>query len=434
MRSLRLSLSQQKLMIHAVMLVTLGSMVFVYPFDNQFRFTLGVAFMMTLLLYLTELSAFRFIAACGISIVVFRAFMSFLLGEGVLVSGFMAHLPALTYYISFGVLFELLDIRKMISNFPLTLLLLSTTDAISNVVELLFRPTLKSVGYEAVLASIILIAIIRSVLSVYAYVLLKHYHSFALVQDQLKQYSELMLMIAKLKAELFYLRKSSQDIESVMERSYWLYNQLKQSDGDEAQKLNAGKALEIARDIHEVKKDYARVITGIEKVLKPSSQCMMFSEVFTIIEQNVRRYLEASEKNISISFQCEEDFPTNRYYTIVSILDNLIMNAIEACGPEGNIRVTQSRREEDYVLEVSDDGIGIESEEFAFLFKPGYSTKFSRETGKMSTGLGLAHVRNLTESMEGTVSVSSVKKEGAKFIVTVRREKLLAPDCQTGVL
>lgn len=428
MRSLRWSLSRQKLMIHAVLLVTLGSMVFVYPFDNHFRFTLGVAFLTTLLLYLTELSAFRFILVSGISIVVFRTLMAMLLGGASAGSALMENLPALAYYISFGVLFKLFDIRKMIGNFPLVLLLLSATDAASNIIELIFRPTLKSVGYEAVLASVMLIAIVRSVLSVYAYVLLKHYYSFALVQDQLKQYAEMMLLIAKLKAELFYLRKSSQDIESVMERSYWLYNQLKQSEQDEVQALSAGKALEIARDIHEVKKDYARVISGIENILKPSSpsQYMMFSEIFTIIEQNVRRYLAVSERNISISFHYEEDFLTGRHYTIVSILDNLIMNAIEACSIEGNIRVTQSRQEDNYVLAVIDNGIGLDPEEFTFLFKPGYSTKFSRETGKMSTGLGLAHVRNLTESLEGTVSVSSAQGTGTRFVITIPRYKLLA--------
>lgn len=431
MKKVRFALDQRKLMIHAVMLVTLVSMVFVYPFDNQFRITLGVAALSTLLLYFPKLPAFRFSFACGIAIVTFRLTMSFLLGQNSLNASLMGQIPALAYYVTFGILFELFDIRNLIGNFPVLILLLSVTDAVSNIVELLFRPALKFVGYEMALASVMLIAIVRSVISVYGYVLLKQYHSFVLVQDHLKRYSELMLMIAKLKTELFYLKKSSQDIESVMERSYWLYNQLKQEERDEEPlALNAGKALEIARDIHEVKKDYTRVIAGIENVLKPSSreQCMNLSEVFYIIEQNIHRYLEGSRKNISVIFQHAEDFFTDRHYTIVSMINNLIMNAIEACGESGTIRVTQSRKDSNYVFQVEDDGIGINSAELLFLFKPGYSTKFSPKTGKMSTGLGLSHVKNLSESLGGSVTVSSARGAGAKFVVTIPRERLVRED------
>lgn len=431
MRSFRISVGQDKMIIHIVMLVTLASMVFITPFDNQFRFTLGVAVLSTLLFSFPKLPAFRIVFISGVSIVSFRVAVSFFLGQNNLEAVFMGHIPALAYYVTFGTLFELFDIRNLLDKFTVVILLLSATDALSNIVELLFRPALQAVDYELALASVIFIAMARSIIALYGYTLLKKYHSFVLVQEQLRRYAELMLMIAKLKAELFYLKKSSQDIESVMERSYWLYNHLKQQEWDEELlSPNAGKALEIARDIHEVKKDYTRVISGIENVLKPTSldRYMNFSEVFYIIEQNVLRYIEASGKNITITFHYTEDFLTDRYYTIVSLLDNLIMNAIEASGQSGNIRVKQSRNAGEYIFQVEDDGIGITADELLFVFKPGYSTKFSPETGKMSTGLGLAHVKNLTEDLGGVVSVSSVTGRGAKFIVTIPREKLILQD------
>jgi two-component system sensor histidine kinase YcbA len=433
MKSFRFdNIQQYKLMIHTVMLVTLASMVFVYPFDNQFRITLGVAVLSTLLLSFPRLPAFPLVLASGASIVLFRVGISFALGQTSLSTALIGHLPAFAYYLTFGILFELFTIHRLVDNFPLVILLLSVTDALSNIVELVFRPTLQAVGYEMALASVILLALVRSVIAVYGYVLLKQYHSFVLVQEQLRRYSELMLMIAKLKTELFYLRKSSQDIESVMERSYWLYNQLKQQERDEEDSLalHAGKALEIAREIHEVKKDYTRVIAGIENVLMPSSQGhgMKFSEVFNNIEQNVLRYIEGSGKEIFITFQYTDDFLTDQHYTIVSLLDNLIMNAIEACGDSGHIRVTQSRKEQDYIFQVADDGVGINVEELLFVFRPGYSTKFSPETGKMSTGLGLCHVKNLSQDLGGTVSVSSAAGDGATFVVTIPREKLILRD------
>jgi two-component system sensor histidine kinase YcbA len=410
-----------------VLLVTLASMVFITPFDNQFRFTLGVTVLSTLLFSFSELPVLSVVLASGVSIVGTRVALSFFLGQDSFITVFLGHIPALAYYVTFGVLFQLFDIRSVINNFPVAILLLSSTDALGNIIELFFRPALQTVDYEIALASVILIAMARSIIALYAYALLKRYHSFVLDQEQLRRYSEVMLMIAKLKTELFYLKKSSQDIESVMERSYWLYNQLKQQERDEEILTpNAGKALEIAREIHEVKKDYTRVITGIENVLNPSEQdqYINFSELYYNIEQNVCRYLEASGKNISITFRYEEDFLTARHYTIVSLLDNLIMNAIEACGESGKICVTQLRAGEDYRFQVEDDGIGINTEELLLVFKPGYSTKFSPKTGKMSTGLGLCHVKNLTEDLGGTVSVSSIVGKGAKFTVTIPRKNL----------
>ncbi|HAK73854.1 MAG TPA: histidine kinase, partial [Sporomusaceae bacterium] len=181
------------------------------------------------------------------------------------------HVPALLYYVVFGILFKLLAIRTFIDNLPVAVLLLTVTDALSNLAELVFRPTLQAVSFDLILASIVSAGLVRSIITVYGYVLLKHYHAFVLEQNQLKHYAELTMMTAKLKTELFYLQKSSQDIENVMERSYWLYNQLNHSESEtECRESNAASALEVAREIHEVKKDYAAVISGSANILKPS--------------------------------------------------------------------------------------------------------------------------------------------------------------------
>ncbi|TCL33610.1 two-component system sensor histidine kinase YcbA [Anaerospora hongkongensis] len=419
---------QHRLELNTIMLVTLTSMVFIYPFDNHFRFTLGIAVLSTLLLYFPELPAVRFTIACGVCIVALRTAIYFFIGPEELDDTLFRHSPAFLYYVIFGILFKLLSIRTFIDNLPVAVLLLTLTDALSNLAELLLRPTLQPVSFDLILASIVSAGLVRSIITVYGYVLLKQYHAFVLEQNQLKHYAELTMMTAKLKTELFYLQKSSQDIENVMERSYWLYNQLNHNE-DEAgnRESNSASALEIAREIHEVKKDYARVITGIENILKPSSleQFMNLSEVLYIIEQNVRRYLASSNKAISITFDHTEDFKTGRHYTIVSLLDNLIMNAIDACGKSGHIRVLQTTSGTDIVFEVRDNGCGIHSQEIALVFQPGFSTKFSLQTGKISTGLGLSHVKNLTESLKGTVSVSSSIGKGARFMITIPREELI---------
>ncbi|WP_312518890.1 sensor histidine kinase [Anaerospora sp.] len=417
-----------RLELNTIMLVTLTSMVFIYPFNNHFRFTLGIAVLSTLLLYFPKLPSVQLTFVCGVCIVALRTIIYFFIGPEELDDTLFRHVPALLYYVVFGILFKLLAIRTFIDNLPVAVLLLTVTDALSNLAELVFRPTLQAVSFDLILASIVSAGLVRSIITVYGYVLLKHYHAFVLEQNQLKHYAELTMMTAKLKTELFYLQKSSQDIENVMERSYWLYNQLNHSESEtECRESNAASALEVAREIHEVKKDYARVITGIANILKPSSleQFMSLSEILYIIEQNILRFLAASGKSISITFHYREDFKTGRHYTIVSLLDNLIMNAIDACGQSGHIRVLQATAGTDVVFEVEDNGCGINPHELALVFKPGFSTKFSLQTGKVSTGLGLAHVKNLTESLKGTVTVSSNVGKGARFTIRIPQEEIM---------
>jgi two-component system sensor histidine kinase YcbA len=196
--------------------------------------------------------------------------------------------------------------------------------------------------------------------------------------------------------------------------------------GKPLEEAQAAQALTIARSIHEIKKDYTRVISGIEKIVQPSarSEGIQFSEIMFIIEQNTNRYLSSLSKNIHITFECRDDFLTDKHYIIASILDNLITNAIEATAIEGTIKVCQECRNDMVVFSVEDAGIGIAPDDYELIFEPGYSTKFSAETGKMSTGLGLAHVRNLTTALDGEIQIQSEAGRFTLFTIQIPYQRL----------
>lgn len=413
-------------MLHIVLLVTLSSMVFIYPFDNQFRFTLGVAVLSALLLFFTEVPVVMTVLLSGASIIVCRIVLAFILGDQPLSVVCQTYAPAIAYYVVFSIMFLGLAIRRYCDRFLRLVLLLSIADSLGNIVQMFFWPDISAVGYGKAAAGLIALACVRSVIGAYGYMLLKRYQVLTLLQEQGRRYSELMLMTARLKTELFYLKKSSHDIESVMERSYRLYNQLKQTQSLSTTPTEAVQALAIARDIHEIKKDYTRVIAGVEQVLTAPEveQWMRLSELFVIMRQNIIRYLAITKSDIIIEFQCGCDFITDCHYILVSLLDNLIMNAIEACGSGGAIKISQYCSDGNCIFVVADNGIGIKADALAVLFNPGYSSKFSPVTGKMSTGLGLYHVKNLTEGLGGTVAVSTGAGQGTVFTVIIPEQKL----------
>lgn len=95
---------------------------------------------------------------------------------------------------------------------------------------------------------------------------------------------------------------------------------------------------------------------------------------------------------------------------------NLIINAIEAIGNDGQVIVTIQRAEnadeesvDEAVIEVSDNGRGINREDLAHIFNP----FFTRTEG--GTGLGLPAVRRIVRLHGGRVEVKSVPGEGSTF-------------------
>ena len=427
-------MSKNKSLLNTVLLVSLTSIVYIYPFGSYFRFTFAIVLLTAFLLYFEQIPILPGTIITGLVILTFRTTTDIIIGGYSPMYGVMFNLPSLAYYIAFGLLFTFLSIRERTDNVLTLILLLSVTDIISNIVELFFRSELMTAKFAVIFPSIVAVAIARAILAVIGYYALKQYQSFILANDQAERYIEQTVMVAKLKSELFYLNKSSQDIESVMEKAYWLYKQLNSQEqgSQERESLPADQALAVATEIHEIKKDYYRVITGIENILRPSSNArkIKMSEILFIIEQNTIRYLNVMNKKISVTYDQIEDFITDKPYTLVSLLDNLIINSIEACGNSGIIRVVQTGSEEKVYFCVEDNGTGIDEKEVDLIFNPGYSTKFSPRTGKISTGLGLAHVKNYIEKLGGTIQVHSIPGICTRFYITLPRSSVVAAEIE----
>jgi len=414
-------MNNNRSLINTVGLVSLTSIVYIYPFGSSFRFTIAIVLLTTFLLYFEQISIMSSTVIAGMVIVLLRGTIDVLLNDHGYKAALMINIPALAYYIAFGLVFHALAIRKFADRIFTLILLLSITDIASNIVELGFRLELVTENAALIFPSIVGVAVARAVLAVAGYSALKQYQAFILAKDQAERYVEQTVLVAKLKCELFYLEKSSQDIENVMEKSYWLYKNLNgKEDVSTDRYLAADEALAIAREIHEIKKDYYRVVAGIENILRPSSkaQKVKLSEILHIIEQNTMRYLSVMDKKMVIIYNQTDDFFTDKHYTLVSILDNLIMNAIEACSEGGVLRVAQTSTPDTVLFCVEDNGSGIDPKEFDFIFNPGYSTKFSPRTGKISTGLGLAHVKIFVELLGGTIRVESLPEVYTRFFIS----------------
>jgi signal transduction histidine kinase len=99
------------------------------------------------------------------------------------------------------------------------------------------------------------------------------------------------------------------------------------------------------------------------------------------------------------------------------IFGNLLSNAIKYSPNGGEVVFDVYRQGQETVFEVSDQGIGIPSEEIAHLFE---SFHRSSNVGNIQgTGLGLAIVKNSVDLHGGRIEVHSELGKGTRFRVTL---------------
>lgn len=100
---------------------------------------------------------------------------------------------------------------------------------------------------------------------------------------------------------------------------------------------------------------------------------------------------------------------------------NLVDNAIKYSGEGSTVTVTTRADADASVIEVADNGVGIERADLARVFDRFYRTDKGRSRREGGTGLGLAIVKELVESLGGAVAAASEPGRGTTFTITLPR-------------
>ncbi len=128
---------------------------------------------------------------------------------------------------------------------------------------------------------------------------------------------------------------------------------------------------------------------------------------------------QALLQQVSLVYEGQTPLPPVRIdkNQIQSVIVNLVINAIDATGPGGSVRVTAMPFVENQVegieIKVQDTGSGISPENMNKLFEPFFTTKPAGE----GTGLGLAVSLGIVERHGGRIRVDSSPGQGSAFFV-----------------
>lgn len=392
-------------------------------FASNFRVSMGVMLLPVLIFLYQKISVLPITLLAGLGVYFSRVLLQALRYEFI-PQLWLDFFPELIFYLIYGGLFYLYfrhrDYKLPHDNCYIALFFM---DYLANLSELLCRLQLDAIVLPLQI-NILLVALIRTTI-IWAVLTGFSQYKFLLVSaEHAHRYQRLILLISKLNSEVIWMHKNTAMIEDTMAKSYQLFSRMQEQNVDPAL---SQCALNVAKDIHEVKKEYLMILRGISEALELNLQDgdMSLSDILTVLHNSL--ILLCNEKNIKLDFRShvQANFKTDRHYFLLSIFRNLFTNAVEA-NLDGSIMLefSQQETETDYLFKISDNGPGIPEEHLGQIFNPGFSTKINFRTGEISRGLGLNLVEDVVENQfRGTIQVESQPGNTA-FFITIPKQQL----------
>lgn len=135
-------------------------------------------------------------------------------------------------------------------------------------------------------------------------------------------------------------------------------------------------------------------------------------------------HLLAKERKIKLQLNTKTDKPVMVYADkkrMMEVVGNLVVNAIKYGKKGGWVKISFFDMNEQLMVEVKDNGIGIDKEHLSRIFERFYRADKHRSREQGGTGLGLAIVKHIIEAHDQTIDVKSQPDVGTTFNFTVQK-------------
>lgn len=151
-------------------------------------------------------------------------------------------------------------------------------------------------------------------------------------------------------------------------------------------------------------------------------------DMTNLTERVVKDYRElAQKKDVTINiFARRKTIIKADLNMMMTVLKNLVHNAVKFTEKNGEININLSQTEKDTIITVIDNGSGIDPETQSKLFSFDLNKKSKNIHQESGTGLGLILAKEFVEFHKGTLSVQSFINEGSTFTITLPNTELLS--------
>jgi len=176
---------------------------------------------------------------------------------------------------------------------------------------------------------------------------------------------------------------------------------------------NVERLLTIVQDLEEISKlESEDLVLDLQRFDIKA----LVREVFSDLEMNAR------QKQITLQFKEGADksfFVMADREGIRQVLTNLILNSIKYGVENGITKVSFYVMDKQILVEIADNGLGIEEKHLKHLFDRFYRVDKSRSRESGGSGLGLSIVKHILEAHNQTVTVRSTPGVGSTFGFTL---------------
>ncbi len=152
--------------------------------------------------------------------------------------------------------------------------------------------------------------------------------------------------------------------------------------------------------------------------------CISF-ELTSAIEKAVKLISPLAEKK---EIELQMDLPgtpvmlTTDQRRLEQVVLNLLSNAVKFT-EKGQVRIVCRIENEQYILSVTDTGIGMRPEDLPDLFQPFHQIDTGLARKHEGTGLGLSICKKILDLMGGSIEVASQRGQGSTFTVRLPRQR-----------
>lgn len=166
----------------------------------------------------------------------------------------------------------------------------------------------------------------------------------------------------------------------------------------------------------------------VDKVLKLSMfekkeidlryETLNLRELVQEVSSSLKLQLEKQHANLHIIQEGDVTLPADRLH-LLSVIFNLVDNALKYGGERPEIRIELKGNDQEVMMTVSDNGIGIPAEYKEKIFEKFFRVPHGDTHNARGYGLGLSYAAQVIKKHQGSIRVETEEGKGAQFIVVL---------------
>lgn len=161
----------------------------------------------------------------------------------------------------------------------------------------------------------------------------------------------------------------------------------------------------------------ARIIQGILNFARENEPSYVPFDLSNLINETLEllsHRIDSSEINVVTQVN-NELIMEGDAGMIQQVLVNILLNAIQASSANADIRINAKKQDTNLIIEIIDQGEGIQGHDFSKIFDPFFTTKSEGE----GTGLGLSISYGIIKHHGGSITIANMDKTGVKVTITL---------------